>query len=86
MAAMAVLAVRVVAVLVALTETGPGPAVSGLDWQRGQGYRFAEVHVQPNDPVPGRQQGFVEMPPGLTGVTFTNRLPVRRILENNNYM
>jgi enediyne biosynthesis protein E4 len=56
-------------------------AGSPLDWRAASGHRFAELPKVDTGPT-----GFLLMDPRNTGITFTNRLPVRSMMDNNNLM
>ncbi len=56
-------------------------ASNELQWQAGQGCRFAQV------PVPaGGRSGFALMPGEITGIRFTNSLPDSRAMLNQNLL
>ncbi|PYI85224.1 MAG: hypothetical protein DME26_11500 [Verrucomicrobia bacterium] len=60
-----------------------GSALAGqpLDWQSGEGHRYAEL------PVPKwGKTGFTRMPAEITGVHFTNLLALDRSLTNQIYL
>jgi enediyne biosynthesis protein E4 len=56
-------------------------AAETLSWEPGNGFRHASVKVRP-----GKAIGFSALSPEETGIRFTNALPIRLILENNNFM
>src|SRR2546429_119381 len=52
-----------------------------LAWQKGDGFRVAPLRI----PTSGKT-GFTLLPPGVTGVNFTNTLPDERAMTNANLM
>ncbi|HOW65777.1 MAG TPA: VCBS repeat-containing protein [Candidatus Paceibacterota bacterium] len=50
-------------------------------WQTARDYRCAALPI----PTQG-QPGFTPIPGSRTGITFTNSLPIRLMMENNNFM
>src|SRR5947207_14253655 len=50
-------------------------------WQSGNGFRYAELQV----PIGGKP-GFVQLPPAMTGILFTNHLAVERYVTNQIYL
>ena len=60
---------------------------SGAEWQTGPGFRFREVQPDaPASPAHARTVGFTVIPAAPAGVVFTNPVPVRLMMENNNLM
>lgn len=70
---------RSVLVLVAVVAVGCSTE-TGLDWNQGDGYRWA--HVEPG----GEDAGFRRLDSSATGVSFVNRLTDEEIGENQTYL
>jgi len=59
----------------------PARAADGLAWEAGEGYRRAKLKV----PATGKT-GFTLLIPEITGIRWTNKLSVERVLQRQNLM
>ena len=67
--------------LAAGCDTPPAFEAPTLDWQSGEGYRWAEL-----TPPPAGDPGFELLPASHTGVDFQNALTEEQIVENRNLL
>jgi len=62
-------------------DVNDASAAERLSWEQGKGFRDAAVKAGSEG-----ANGFSALSPEQTGIRFTNALPIRLILENNNFM